>query len=42
MSLPHPTICLHRDVFQYISEFLKTTVSITVQRTSERLLTAAT
>jgi len=39
MSLPHPTNCLHRDVFQITTELLK--LVATNQRNSERLLRAA-
>jgi hypothetical protein len=39
MSLPHPTNCLHRDVFEITTELLNP-VS-TDQRDSERLLRAA-
>jgi len=41
MTLPHPTNCLHRDVFELTTELLKP-VSTTDQRDTERLLTAAT
>jgi len=41
MTLPHPTICLHSDVFRITIVVLKP-VSTTDQRDSERLLTAAT
>jgi hypothetical protein len=41
MALPHPTICLHKDVFHFTSE-VSETVSTTVQRNSETLLRAAT
>jgi len=41
MTLPHPTIFLHSDVFRIETVVLKS-MSITDQRDIERLLTAAT
>jgi len=41
MRLPHPTNCLHKDVFELTTELLKP-MSTTVQRRHERLLKAAT
>src|SRR5262249_16423246 len=40
MTLPHPTICLHKAVFQLTSELTKP-VSTSDQRDNERLLRAA-
>jgi hypothetical protein len=40
MRLPHPTICLHSDVFQITTLVLKP-MTITDQLNHERLLTAA-
>jgi len=39
MTLPHPTNCLHRDVFEITTELLKPVP--TDQRNSGRLLRAA-
>jgi hypothetical protein len=41
MLLPHPTICLHNDVFPESGNDLKP-MFILDQRDTERLLTAAT
>jgi len=41
MTLPHPTICLHSDVFRITTILLKP-MPTTDQRDTERLLTAAT
>jgi hypothetical protein len=40
MTLPHPTICLHRDVFQLTTDLPKP-MPTSDQRHRERLLTAA-
>jgi hypothetical protein len=42
MALPHPTICLHSDVFHIPIEILKLMITTSDQRDTERLLTAAT